>query len=773
MLSEPSGAPQREPAAAALCGPRAKLPKPNGAPQQATCGPRCARGGRPARKGFKHGGRRPRPLAVSELVLGSVILPRSESPKAASRLAEFEWFHKVDADNETVTPEIDDVLLRAQKVHQSLDEVVRGLGIPPRVGILEILFKGTVFKKRSYELDEIGDMVADLEAKAPDAVARASALLERDAAARRRLEENESLRDALQAASRLDIDVGRLSGAAGPGRRFFTELFVIDSAAVPEAERALAGSAALYRYDLESKSRSALFVAAASADADRILKVMRGLNAAPLAIPPSFSQVPSEAHAAAAAGAKDAAGEIKRTAKELAAVKKEVRGGVLALHEAAAVAKDVLETLRKPGGTRRFAVIQGYIPKKMEGKFKKVTGQWTSVTEEITDPDELARLPVHLDNPRWVRTYEVITDSQGTPKRGEFDPTWMISLMWPIFYGIMFADLGHGLALMALGLLFKFKGQGRMARWGMLLAMSGAAAAIAGVFQGEVFGFHLEYFAPFGALLHEGGPLHSISWLVGAITVAELTFEQVILILKVSIFIGVIHLAWAFLLRIHRYRRTGNRDGVIFEGIPNLFMWLGVFGVMMGAIGSGYDVMNMYSRAHAEPVPWVTVILGEWAVTWIVVRVSIVVVIASMVLMIIGGIKHNKRHPEEGGDAVSVVMEVLLGKTIECLAHTISYARIGIMLLVHAALLLTVNSAFKSMGGLDSPGAVVLIVGGQIGIMMIEGLIVYIQSLRLHLYEFFTKWYDGGSRPFRQLVPETVYNTFEWKAKREAAAPAP
>ena len=53
--------------------------------------------------------------------------------------------------------------------------------------------------------------------------------------------------------------------------------------------------------------------------------------------------------------------------------------------------------------------------------------------------------------------------------------------------------------------------------------------------------------------------------------------------------------------------------------------------------------------------------------------------------------------------------------------------------------LLTVNQAYASLGGLDAPGALVLIVGGQLGIMMIEGLIVYIQSLRLHLYEFFHK----------------------------------
>jgi V/A-type H+-transporting ATPase subunit I len=232
-------------------------------------------------------------------------------------------------------------------------------------------------------------------------------------------------------------------------------------------------------------------------------------------------------------------------------------------------------------------------------------------------------------------------------------------------------------------------------------------------------------------------------------------------------FLGVIHLGWAFLLRIRNFAKKKDKDALIFEAIPNMFMWLGVFGVMMGAIGSGYDVMNMYSRIHTEAVPWVSVLVGEWAVVWLVVRVSIVIILACVVMMIIGGIRHNKKHPEDGGDMVSVMMEVLLGKTIECLAHSISYARLGIMLLVHAALLLTVNQAFENLGGISNPMALVLIIGGQIGIMMIEGLIVYIQSLRLHLYEFFTKWYDGGSQPFKQLVPEMVYNTYSWKNKKK------
>ena len=82
-----------------------------------------------------------------------------------------------------------------------------------------------------------------------------------------------------------------------------------------------------------------------------------------------------------------------------------------------------------------FAVIQGYIPKKMEKKFKEITNQWTSVTEEIKDQEILSNPPIHLENPKWVKTFEVITDSQGIPKRGEFDPTWMIALC-----GLSFMD---------------------------------------------------------------------------------------------------------------------------------------------------------------------------------------------------------------------------------------------------------------------------------------------------------------------------------------------
>jgi hypothetical protein len=47
--------------------------------------------------------------------------------------------------------------------------------------------------------------------------------------------------------------------------------------------------------------------------------------------------------------------------------------------------------------------------------------------------------------------------------------------------------------------------------------------------------------------------------------------------------------------------------------------------------------------------------------------------------------------------------------------------------------------------------------------MLIEGLIVYIQTIRLHLYEWFPKWYVGEGVEFKKLVPRMLYSNLIWK----------
>jgi len=128
--------------------------------------------------------------------------------------------------------------------------------------------------------------------------------------------------------------------------------------------------------------------------------------------------------------------------------------------------------------------------------------------------------------------------------------------------------------------------------------------------------------------------------------------------------------------------------------------------------------------------------------------------------------EHARKHgKDEGGGMVGIIVEVIMVRIIEMLSNTISYSRLGIMLLVHAALLVTVNESFAHGGGYA------VLIGGNIGVMMIEGLIVYIQTIRLHLYEWFPKWYIGDGQEFKKIVPKMLYSNFIWKENNFVTQP--
>jgi V/A-type H+-transporting ATPase subunit I len=61
--------------------------------------------------------------------------------------------------------------------------------------------------------------------------------------------------------------------------------------------------------------------------------------------------------------------------------------------------------------------------------------------------------------------------------------------------------------------------------------------------------------------------------------------------------------------------------------------------------------------------------------------------------------------------------------------------------------------------------AMFMLLLGNIGVMMMEGLLVYIQALRLHLYKWFTKFYEVNGIPFKKLSPDLVYSNTTWRRK--------
>jgi len=700
-------------------------------------------------------------MGLAKLVKATIILPRIETQDAISRLAALEWFHPIQNASEHINPYYDDLLTKAQRLYQDIDEVVKMLGIPQETGVMATMFKGAPKGKHDYAAEDMQGFIADLEDRSKQLLEGPKKLLEERNKIERQLEEYRNLEAVVGMASTLNLNLD----AFGKLHNFFAGLFVIDSKDEPEIRKSLE-DLAIYSTKL-NENKTSLTIIGSSEDSERILKVLRSFGINPLQIPSNMPQNPSEAYSLAKAKVKELESRNAQMDKELEKMKQSLLTKLLSLQEAARVAKDVLEITRKPGGTRNFAVIEGYIPSEMQNKFKKLTSNYVSVIEDVNltvdshqgEGGRQEPLPTLITNKKYTRNFQVITETQGLPRYGEVDPTPIIAFVWPTFYGLMFADLGHGLLLFGLGALFRYRGNGRLRVWGTLIMASGLAAAVGGLGTGEAFGFHFEEISILAPLKE----IPVVGKLMGLLSVSELTFEQVLKILEVSVAVGVVHLLLAFFLRLRASLKQGNKLMVYTHDIPAIIQYLAVVSLILAAIGSQYDIIGMFlSWNHNEPVPWLTVLFGDWVTVNLVAKAMPPVIIACIAIAIIGGMKEQKhaiahgREPE-GGGIVGLIVETMMVRTIEMLANTISYSRLGIMLLVHSALLVTVINSYEHGGGLA------ILIGGNIGIMMIEGLIVYIQTIRLHLYEWFPKWYKSDGVQFKKLVPQMLYTNLVWK----------
>ena len=695
-------------------------------------------------------------MGQAKLLKTTLILPRVETHEAVSKLAELEWFHTLQNPSEHSSSYFDDLLLNAQKLFQEIDEVIRSLGISLETGVMATLFKGAPQEKTDYKIDDIQNFIVELENKSKTLLAEPVSLLKTQQQIEKDLEENRNALDAIGGASKLKMDLSGLRNL----KTFFAEIFIINSKDLHEIQNSL-GDLIVHPVKLNDE-KSSITVIGSQEDSEKIMKVLRSFNVHPIQIPSDLPQNPSSAYDICQKTTKELEKKYAEITKKIEKLKVTILPKLLSLYESSKTAKDILEITRKPAGTKNFAVIQGYIPVSMENKFKTLTDRYISVTEPVKlDRGSPDQLPTLLVNNRYAKTFEVITETQGLPNHGEVDPTPIIAFVWPVFYGIMFADLGHGLLLFGLGMFLRYRGIGNLKTWGTLLAASGAAASIAGLGTGEMFGFHIDEIAILAPLFEPLGPL------VGALNVSELTFDQVIKILKVSVAIGIIHILMALFLRLRNDILEKNKLIIFTHDIPSIIQFLAVVALILAAIGSGYDIIGMFGVTgviHNEPVPWLSFLFGDWVTVDLVAKATPPIIIATAGIMIWGGKKEQdlaaKHGHDEGGGLMGIVIEVILVRIIEVLSNVISYTRLGIMLLVHAALLVTVNQSYESGGGLA------VLIGGNIGIMLIEGLIVYIQTIRLHLYEWFPKWYRGEGVGFKKLIPDMLYSNLVWSGKR-------
>jgi V/A-type H+-transporting ATPase subunit I len=143
------------------------------------------------------------------------------------------------------------------------------------------------------------------------------------------------------------------------------------------------------------------------------------------------------------------------------------------------------------GITDRAFIVKGWIPEEkredLENQLETATDSSIHIEEEETGEHE--EPPVKYSNNRVVQPFESLTELISRPKYGELDPSVLIWLTFPAFFGFMIGDAGYGLTS---GIVFflgmkKFPQASKMFK---ALMWTSAWTIVFGLIYGEIFGFH-------------------------------------------------------------------------------------------------------------------------------------------------------------------------------------------------------------------------------------------------------------------------------------------
>jgi V/A-type H+-transporting ATPase subunit I len=315
----------------------------------------------------------------------------------------------------------------------------------------------------------------------------------------------------------------------------------------------------------------------------------------------------------------------------------------------------------------------------------------------------------------------MLMDIYARPRYSEIDPTLMVAIVFPIFFGMILGDVGYGAVLLALSLgLRKFlKGdEGRMLL--KVLSYASISSIIFGIIYSEFFGFALPWPALiFSRHLNIGGEAGGHG-------------PQVAELMIVAIWIGILHITLGRILGIVNARRLYHGRHATKAAIANAG-WLGTMWGILILIWSFYAIPMMPD------------------LTGFPVAVAVGVVLA--VAGIIGIAQENP-------------LEIVELPTI--ISHVLSYARLVAVGLSSVAIAMVIN--FIAIGMMIQPqleaitpvGVIIIIVGilvllvGHVLNTALGLLGGGLHSIRLHYVEFFTKFYKGGGKK---------YNPFGMKSK--------
>ena len=93
----------------------------------------------------------------------------------------------------------------------------------------------------------------------------------------------------------------------------------------------------------------------------------------------------------------------------------------------------------------------------------------------------------------------------------------------------------------------------------------------------------------------------------------------------------------------------------------------------------------------------------------------------------------------------------LIERTLQILINTLSFSRIGAFALAHAGLSSAIVALMDSSSGIAGKASILVL--GNLVVLLLEGMVVSIQTTRLVLFEFFARFLVAPGRTFRPLPP--------------------
>ncbi len=326
---------------------------------------------------------------------------------------------------------------------------------------------------------------------------------------------------------------------------------------------------------------------------------------------------------------------------------------------------------------------------------------------------ESSTIPVEYDNPGPVKPLETIMDLYSRPLYKEIDPSAIIFITFPLFYGLMLGDIGYGLVLLTLGMIGRAKIKtGGLRPLATLLVYCSITTIFFGILFAEIFGFHIfGHHSIVAVLLGEHSPIGGIFYNFHALPILNrLGKDDIPILLIISALIGVVHMNLGFILGFRNVVISHGLKTAVLEKISWMVLQLGIAIFALAALGY---------------IP----VIGKTG--------GIIISVIGVVMLIAG----------EGATAILELPSIL--------SNTLSYTRLAAVGLSSVGIAYAINNIVTEMlfpkgGFFIIIGIIVLLIGHTVNTVL--GVIAPgLHALRLQYVEFFTKFYVGGGRKFNQF----------------------